>query len=112
MDKGIFVKSDTTTQQVKLKLILSSSTVCRSGTPQGSVLRSILFIIYVNDLPLAIKYSKIYLYVDYVKLYLPISFHDDIKHLQSNIDSLSSWCKQLFLNLKKCVVLDFVAAIR
>ena len=56
----------------------------------------------MNDLPLAIKYSKICLYAEDVKLYLPISSHDDINYLQFDSDRLSSWCKlwSLKLNLK------------
>ena len=77
-----------------------------SGTHQGSVLGSILFIINVNDILLEIKYLKICLHADDLKLYLPISYHNDINNLQSDINSLSSWCKlwSLKLDWKKIVV--------
>ena len=56
----------------------------------------------MNDPFLAINDSKIYLYADDVKLHLLISSHGDIIHLQSDMESLSSWCKlrSLKLNLK------------
>ena len=54
---------------------------------------------YMNDLSLAIKYSKICLHADDVKLYRPISSHDDINHLQYDIDSLFSSCKLWSLKL-------------
>ena len=38
-------------------------------------------------------------------LYLLISSHDDINHLQSEIDSLSSWCKLWSLKLNSKNVL-------
>ena len=63
----------------------------------------------MNDLPSVIKHSKICFYADDVKLFKPIISSLDIINLQSDIDNLSSWCKEwsLKLNLKKCAVLDF-----
>ena len=57
------------TQRIKIKLTTSLPTVFISGVPQGSVLSSILFLLYMNDLPQVIKHSKICLFADNVKLY-------------------------------------------
>ena len=47
----------------------SSFRVITCGVPQGSTLGSLLFIIYLNDLPLAVKDAEITLYVDDTSLY-------------------------------------------
>ena len=49
-------------QQVTINGFASQSRVIRHGVPQGSVLWSILFLLYINDLHNCIKHSTIYIY--------------------------------------------------
>ena len=39
------------------------------GVPQSSILDSLLFLIYINDLPTVIKHSRVALYTDDAVLY-------------------------------------------
>ena len=63
--------------------------VC-SGVPQGSVLRPILFLIYINELPDSIT-SKVRLFADITALYLTIEGENDSAALQHDLDKLSVW---------------------
>ena len=74
-----------------------------SGIPQGSVLGPLLYIIYVNDLPLHVE-NHIYLFADDNKLYARIADLDDCHRLQSDLDNLKTWSDrwQISFNTSKC----------
>ena len=81
------------TQQVKLNTELSAAEEIKYGVPQGSVLDPILYLLYVNDLPLNTKFSNSDMYAD------DATFHTHGKDsgiiqekLQSDLDSIYKWC--------------------
>ena len=80
------------TQRVKFNDFTSRMISVTSGVPQGSHLGPILFILYLNDLPSIVKFSKILMYADDVKLFLSIGNTSDCSLLQDDLNRLSEWC--------------------
>jgi len=80
-------------QQVVIEGQHSSSAYVTSGVPQGSVLKPLLFLCFINDLPDQIK-CKIKLYADDVLIYSTTNSVDDCHKLQSDLTTLEQWaCK-------------------
>ena len=87
---------------MKVGNTLSSTKSAASGVPQGSVLDSILFLIFVSDLSLVLT-TKSTLYADDLKFYgNPTHAHQTLQ-----INRLSYWSAvwQMPINADKCVVL-------
>ena len=75
------------------------------GVPQGSILGPILFVIFVNDFPSAIQYSKVVLYADdTVLMFASTSIQEIQDCLSSDLQFASGWFRQnkLHLNVSKC----------
>ena len=70
--------------------INSSSCNVTSGVPQGSVLGTVLFLMYINDIGLSI-HSEIRLFADDILLYHPIRTPDDHAYLQEDLNTLTKY---------------------
>ena len=89
-------------QRVVLNGCKSDWVKVTSGVPQGSVLGPLLFLIFVNDLPGNIKFCKVKMFADDVKLYSKAK--DNHARIQFDISKVCDWSKkwQLPLNSQKC----------
>jgi hypothetical protein len=83
---------------------LSELATVISGVPQGSVLGPLLFIIYINDLPLHLKTSEADIFADDTTLTASGLCAQELNHkLQTDLENVSLWCKQnaMLLNAQK-----------
>ena len=97
-------------QRVSLNNNLSSTSEVIHGVPQGSILGPLLFLIFINDLPLYLenKTSTIDLYADDTTIYYSSS--DTLmleRNLQKSLDCLQIWCREngMILNTDKTKVM-------
>lgn len=86
-------------QRVVLKGEMSRWKPVTSGVPQGSVLGPLLFVIFINDLPVSIlNNSEVYLYADDTKIFRCIKEKDDCLKLQQDAMELYSWSEKWLLS--------------
>ena len=90
--------------RVKCNNNLSSLHTCLCGVPQGSVLGSLLFVMYTTPLSTLISSMSLnhHLYADDTQLFLfihPSEFHSNITHLQNAPQQISSWMTANLLTL-------------
>ena len=75
-----------------------------SGVPQGSCLGPLLFLIYINDLPFALKNCKVTMYADDTSIsYSSKSIEDLTETLNNELKCLKEWLQgnKLSLNVTK-----------
>ena len=81
------------THRISLGNSLSNPRPVTSGVPQGSVLGPLLFLIFINDMPLQVKHSELRLFADDSLLYKTIKSVSDRTKLQADLDNLTTWAR-------------------
>ena len=81
----------------------SESVPVTSGVPQGSV----LFLIFIDDMPQYTKYSQVHLFADDTIVYLTVFTIDDCDKLQEDLRRFEKWKEewQMEFHPAKCNVL-------
>ena len=101
----------TRSQVVQLNGHVSDTCSISYGVPQGSILGPLLFILYINDLPLHLNRSKVILYADDTALlFSHKNLHDIERVLSDELAIAQAWLAEnkLTLNLQKtkCMILS------
>ena len=87
-------------QRVSINGSFSAWTEVLSGSPQGSVLGPLLFVLYINDLP-DVLVSEVLMFADDTKVYREIKDDTDRDTLRSDIDALQEWSNRWLLRFHK-----------
>ena len=81
-------------QQVVLNSQLSSWDNVTAGVPQGSILGSLLFLIYINDLPNDLS-SNCKLFADDTSLFSVVNnIHTSATTLSQDLNAITNWAFQ------------------
>ena len=79
------------------------------GVPQGSRLGPFLFLLFINDIGVNLRYSKLLIFADDVELFSQINSPLDQSRLQIDLDAIIEWAdaNELRLNVGKCSFISF-----
>jgi len=97
-------------QKVNINEVFSETKVCKKGVPQGSILGSDLFKLYINDITKLNLFGNIQLYADDAALKYSVSNENElICVIQEDLQKIDEWLvkHKLCLNLKKTKILIF-----
>ena len=97
-------------QFVSINGFNSKNQVMKYGVPQGSVLGPLLFLIYINDLHKAIKFSKVHHFADDTNLLVVGKNLEDIQKLiNRDLKFLCTWLRanKISLNASKTELIIF-----
>ena len=97
-------------QVVSVNSKTSENGFVKCGVPQGSILGPLLFLIFINDLPLYLS-NRVYstdLYADDTTIYdIQSDLHELKSNLQNSLLELHTWCQQngMVLNTEKTKIM-------
>lgn len=95
---------------VNIETIYSEEIEVELGTPQGSVLGPLLFLLYINDLPKYIQDAKVLMYADDTTIIISDKCKDALNSTVNKVmEQFFNWCvsNHLIINVNKTICVEF-----